>query len=516
MADAITTVRRSLPLPALAADRYGEFDSETLLVEPLRSVDPNDFAQRFAVSAEAVRIATDLEGKDWASAAGAVVRERPDLLADLRRIHANTLRSTEASLVITDVLAAEVVLSNTPFTLLVHHVNAADAPVDVASVQVSWAGDPFVVQRAVGRPKTEGVVEVAFDADRTLPVGPAEFLVTLLRADGAQATFRRSVYVLPSNPLALSLSPAGARVTGSWSARGDYLPGTDSFLTECEITIANGAPTAVSINRPVNWQFWNGGVGTGTLVESGAFDWPGAITVPANNVWRGIVSFTSPRGSGIFGQYDRKEDMAIRITMSAGDGRVIEGVITCRVMLSFGVNIIKVGAFGSQEHVDLYDAVNQMRQVFERRDITLRGVNRHIISNADAGSYTTINSEDEFRDLLEDWSVPNNFVDVYVVQSFSWSGFNGFAGGIPGPAAKGGRTDGVAADKSGFTDASGTMRLPVTTLAQLIGHEIGHYLGLSHQETTNNLMRSNTGNRGPDLDYDQYRLMFPHGYVFYD
>ncbi len=287
-------------------------------------------------------------------------------------------------------------------------------------------------------------------------------------------------------------------------------------MTECELTIANGDPTAVSVNPRVAWEFWDGPVGGGNVVEAGGFDWPGPVTVPARGVWRGTLWFSSPRGSGIFGRYDVKEDMAIQIRMTAGDGRVIRGEITARVMLSYGVNIIKVGTFGAQEHIDLYAAVDQMRELFERRDVTLRGVDRRIISTTAAGSYTIINSEDEFRDLLEDWSVPNDFVDVYVTQSFSWSGFNGYAGDIPGPAAKGGRRDGVAVDKSGFTDSAGTSRLPVTTLAQLIGHEVGHYLGLSHSETTNNLMRSNTGDRGPELDYDQYRLMFPHGYVFYE
>ena len=133
-----------------------------------------------------------------------------------------------------------------------------------------------------------------------------------------------------------------------------------------------------------------------------------------------------------------------------------------------------------------------------------------------AGSYTVINSEDEVRDMWEDWSVPNSSIDVYVSQSFSWSSYNGYAGDIPGPASKGGRRDGVAVSKTGFTDSAGNARLTVETLAQLIGHEVGHYLGLEHQETTSNLMRSNTGDRGPELDYDQYRKMFPHGFMHYE
>ena len=208
--------------------------------------------------------------------------------------------------------------------------------------------------------------------------------------------------------------------------------------------------------------------------------------------------------------------MAIAITMRAADGRVIRGEITARVMLAFGVNIIKVGDFGAQEHIDLYDAVDRMRLIYERRDITLRGVDRRLISTAQAGAYPIINSEDEFHDLLEDWSCRNDFIDVYMVQDFQWGTFNGHTGDTPGPASKGGREDGVAVEKTGFTDASGTRRLSVTTLAQLIGHEVGHYLGLPHLEDPNNLMRSNTGVRGPDLSYDQYRLMFPHGFMFYE
>jgi hypothetical protein len=511
-----TTVSRRFGLPAAAVSRYDELDTPSFELVDLQRASQSTLTRALGLNASSARSLIALRRSQPLTSPD-VLADHRRLLANLLKVHGRVFYAGEDPVHIVDVVPrGGFVLSRRPFALDVEFQNAGDARVVVVSVVVQWAGRPFVVERTVGPADARrGRVTVPFDRRRTLPVGRAEFRVALYRDDGAQSSFRRTVYVLPSNPLSLSLSPAGARVTGTWSARGDYHQENDTFLTECEITIANGDAGTVSMNRRVNWEFWDGPVGTGTRVENGSFDWPGAISVPGHGVWRGGVWFSSPRGSGIFGAYDRKEDMAISISMTAADGRTIRGEITTRVMLAWGVNVIKVGDFGTQEHIDLYDAVDQMRQIYEQRDITLRGVDRRIINNASAGSYTIINSEDEFRDLLEDWSVPNDFVDVYVVQQFQWSSYNGFAGDIPGPASKGGRKDGVAVDKSGYTDGLGTARLQVTTLAQLIGHEVGHYLGLQHLENTNNLMRSNTGNRGPDLNYTQYRTMFPHGFMVY-
>ena len=498
-------------------DRYSALDSPSFALFDLQRADRSALTRDLGLSASTAKELIEARRKGSLTPAR-LLAASPHLLPHLRRIHGRAFYAGEAPLHIVDVIPRDRrVMSDRPFALDIQFQNAGQAPVVIVSVTVLWAGRPFFVEQEVRRSEAKkGVVTVRFDRKRTLPVGRAEFRVALYREDGAQSSFRRSVFVLPSNPLSLSLSPAGARVTGTWSARGDYHPESDTFLTECEITIANGDAGSVAMNRRVSWEFWDGPVGSGTRIESGSFDWPGAISVPGHGVWRGGVWFSSPRGSGIFNVYDRKEDMAITISMTAADGRIIRGEITARVMLAYGVNIIKVGNFGTQEHADLYNAVDQMRQIYEQRDITFRGVDRRIINNALAGSYTILNSETEFRDLLEDWSVPNDFVDVYVVQQFQWSSYNGYAGDIPGPASKGGRKDGVAVDKSGYTDASGTARLQVTTLAQLIGHEVGHYLGLQHLEDTNNLMRSNTGNRGPDLNYNQYRTMFPHGFMVYE
>jgi hypothetical protein len=506
------TTGRARPHKGRPANAYGLYDSQPFATVSVNQASREDLVRHLRLTPKAAdRIIalrkeggiTDLDSLRAAAKLSPQTLERiqPKLAFDGVHIH--------------DIAASDdYVFSYTPFTLRVPF-SSAERPA-IISVTVLWAGETFVVEKAISEAEAaRGIAEVEFDREHTLPVGMVEFRAALYSVEGAQASFKKSFYVLPSNPLSLSLGPAGATVTGTWSARGAYQSGSNTFLTECSVTIANGDSSPVTLNRPVRWRFWDGGVG-GTLVEQGGFNWSGSNVVPAYGVLPGSIWFSSPNGSGIYNKYRNKEDMTLEFEMTAVDGRRITGTITCRVMLAYGVNIIKVGRFGAQEHADLYNSVDLMRQVYERRDITLRGVLRWIIPNTDAGGFTIIDSESEFRDLLSDWSVPNDFVDIYVCQGFNWSSYNGYAGDIPGPASKGGNKDGVAVDKSGFTDSSGTMRLDTDVLSKLIGHEVGHYLGLSHVSTSNNLMLANTGVRGPDISYDQYRLMLPHGFMVFE
>jgi len=504
--------------PSWPANLYGAHNSQPFARIDLRGSDKASLRKHLGLNAKQVQALLAEDKKNRFLTTADLSRVRGLSRSIVERLRHRLLLETDRGIYIDDVTAEDGYLfSNRTFRLKVQFTNRGAAAAAVASVTVLWAGDMFTVERALTSKDAEnGEVTVEFDKERTLPVGQAQFLVALYRADGAQASFEKSFWILPSNPLSVSLSPAGATVTGTWSARGEYVPAGDRYVTQVTVTVSNGDATPVTLNRISDWSFWDGPIGSGTRVESGTLDWGGSVNVGAFGVWRGTVSFSSPNGSGIYNVYHRKEDMALQIVMAATDGRRPAGDITCRVMLAFGVNIIKVGDFGAQEGVDLYAAVDQMRQIFERRDITLRGVGRYILNNTLAGGYTVLDSENEFRDMLSAWSVPNDWLDVFVVQQFNWGGFNGFAGAIPGPTSKTGRESGLGADKTGFTDASGTLRLNTGVLSQLIGHEIGHYLGLQHVSTSNNLMLANTGTRGPDLNYDpQYRTIAVHGWVVF-
>ena len=153
------------------------------------------------------------------------------------------------------------------------------------------------------------------------------------------------------------------------------------------------------------------------------------------------------------------------------------------------------------------------QEIYEARDVTYTGISRRHITDADAGNYMIIDGLLEGHLLFGDWSGPNNdYIDVFIVHDHI-TPFDGLAGAIPGPLSHAGFNSGVWTDKSGFTDSAGNPRLDVDYLGMLIGHEVGHYLGLSHVGLASNLMLPNSGTNDTDLTYEQYRSITDYGWV---
>jgi hypothetical protein len=503
-------------LPHRPVTRFSPFDSPPVDIRPLSAYTPAVLARVTGITSEVARRVVTTNRKQ-------PIRNPTDLFAldltpkDLERLKRSVLLAEDPRVVITDVQPTDGhIMSDQMFVLQVSFV-AAKESYGLVRVLTHWVGEPFAVEQVItDRDRANGYVDVQFDANQTLPTGPATFFVSLLTEQGAEAAFRVTCAVLPSNPLSLAVSPRTNFVTGSYSARA--VRQGSAFVTDVGVTISNGDGSAVMMRPEFDWEFWDGGVGSGTRVEHGTGSFGASITVPAFDTWAGWIVFTSPSGSGVFGKLDAKEDLALRITMRRSSGAAISDDITVRTMFRFGLNVTRVGAesFTTQEYADLYDAVDVTRLVYESRDLTLNVDRRHI-TTAQAGGFTVITSEGEARDLFEQWSGPNNdFIDVFVT-TISGTTFDGLAGDIPGPTSHGGRESGVVVNKSGYIDGSGTRRLDIPYLGMLIGHEVGHYLGLSHVGDAGNLMLSNSGASDTALNYNpQYRTMIRHGWVRID
>jgi len=512
-----TVVSEVKTVRVLPITRYSPYDSLAVDVRPFAKHTARSLAKAAGVQLRAAsKVAAAARREAIRSAAQ--IAELGVQLENVRRLAGVGLFEGDARIAITNVSPTRGrVMSGRPFQLRVRIATAAPANGHVRVV-TEWAGSPFAVERFItARDFARGYVDVPFDRTQTLPVGPATFDVRVISDAGAQATFRVTCAVLPSNPFSLSISPRDNFVTGSFSARAVRSGG--SIVTVVTVTLSNGNATAVPMSTGFTWEFWDGPVGSGTRVENGAGSFPGTISVPAFGTWSGWVAFTSPPGSGVFDKLDNKEDLALKIGMTRVTGGGVSGEITVRTMFRFGLNITRVGAesFTTQEYSDLYAAVDVTRTIYERRDVTL-SVDRRHITNAQAGGFTVITSESEARDLFEQWSGPNNdFIDVFVVPSISGTSFDGLAGDIPGPTSHSGRKSGVVVDKSGFVDGTGNARLNIPYLGMLIGHEVGHYLGLSHVSTAGNLMLSSSGATDTALNYDpQYRTIIRHGWVRID
>lgn len=415
----------------------------------------------------------------------------------VRRVREQAIGLIRPEVVILDARPTEdEVFSDRRWSIDVSFLDPNGGHVVLVSCTVSWIGSPIVVQQEVPA-EAGGEVQVVFDEEQSLPPGPAEITVTAYDSLGGADSRRLPIWVLPSNPLSLFLSPGGRSIYNG-SVRPDW--DNPNWVTGLDITFLNGDAVSTSLQRGVTWRFWDGGVG-GTLVESGSFNWPHTITVPAGGRYDGWVSFTSPPGSGIHDRYEDLEDMTIELVFNRTSGGSISDTITCRVMAGWGLNIIDVGPMSSAEETTISNGVFDARDVYEDHGLTFSSIQWWEISSP--GGYRMLGSEGEWEDLLDDWTVDNSSVDCFVVAGM-WDSFAGYSP-TPGPNGKDGdcENDGLA----------------VTISLVCFAHELGHYMGgLCHPNQSgcsesnslgnSNVMFSTCGGR--DFLYSQYQDFFGH------
>lgn len=401
-------------------------------------------------------------------------------------------------------VADERVMSEQPWSLEVSFKAPHGCPAALAALKIKWRGTPFSVERLVSPEENEeGRFLFEIGKDQSLPPGPIGITLRLYDTDGGCDAHQRELMVFPSNPLSLFVSPANRSIYNG-SVRPDW--SNPNWVTRINVTLVNGDATLAFLARNATWQFWDGPVGSGTLVEGGTVDFGGNITVPAFGRWDGWITFSSPPGSGIHGRYEDLEDMAIQIVMTRTNGSTVAGQITCRVMAGFGINVIRVGDTTAAEDTTIANGVNDARDVYEDHGFTFSSIQWWVIHDTDVGGYQFLGSEDEWEDLLDDWTVPNDSVDCFIVSGM-WDGFAGYSP-EPGPDEKDGdcENDGLASTQSGVC----------------LAHELGHYIGgLCHPDDGgcsesnslggSNVMFSVCGGR--NFFYSQYRKLLGHGWV---
>lgn len=136
------------------------------------------------------------------------------------------------------------------------------------------------------------------------------------------------------------------------------------------------------------------------------------------------------------------------------------------------LNIIRVGIdiFTAAE-IDRIDyAILRTRQIYRTVSLGIGRIEHHDVTVAQAGGKHDIGDASEAEELTDDWTIPNDGLDVFMVENIS-AGFVGLSS-INGPCNKdSARMNGVLA---------GQVNRRAQDLARTFAHEIGHYLGLPH------------------------------------
>jgi hypothetical protein len=139
------------------------------------------------------------------------------------------------------------------------------------------------------------------------------------------------------------------------------------------------------------------------------------------------------------------------------------------------LNVIRVGydgiAAGNRDaEVEKLDyAVYKTRNIYRTVSLGIGRVEHFAIDTADANGRDDIGSADEADALSDEWSVPNDGIDVFVVRNIS-ADFVGISP-RPGSCEKGPDNDGLVGGESGRG---------FEAVARTFAHEVGHFLNLPH------------------------------------
>jgi hypothetical protein len=140
------------------------------------------------------------------------------------------------------------------------------------------------------------------------------------------------------------------------------------------------------------------------------------------------------------------------------------------------LNVIRVGFDAiaatrrqtAEERLDY--AIYKIHNVYREVGLGVGRVEHYVITAAEADGADDLGSESEADELSDNWTIPGNGIDVFVVRNISDSDFVGISP-VKGSCDKDSEDDGLIGGEIGRT---------FDRVARTFAHEIGHFLGLRH------------------------------------
>jgi hypothetical protein len=158
------------------------------------------------------------------------------------------------------------------------------------------------------------------------------------------------------------------------------------------------------------------------------------------------------------------------------------------------LNLIEVGSdFTADDEMWNDFALSFMRMIYATVQIGVGPVERYVIPTAQAEGHDIIDSDSEAVTLMSRWFVDNVGIDIFIVRDYLPSTKHAGLSPVFGTCNK--------HDKG----MKGCVVSP-TQNPLGFGHEVGHYLGLSHTDSPNNLMNPSAGEERGVLNLDAFEI----------
>lgn len=157
-------------------------------------------------------------------------------------------------------------------------------------------------------------------------------------------------------------------------------------------------------------------------------------------------------------------------------------------VIRVGFDAIGAGQLDEAQQKDLANekvdyAIYKLRNIYQQVDLGVGRVEHYAIATADANGRDDLGSEDEATQLCDEWTVHNSGLDVFVVRNISDSDYVGRSP-VGGSCEKDAKDDGMV---------GGEIGRDFDPVARTFAHEMGHFLGLSHNHGEDNCPDTTAG-----------------------
>ncbi len=383
---------------------------------------------------------------------------------------------------------------------------AAEQVVDAASLE---RGDGWLRVRGVVCERG-GLLEL--DVAAYDEVGGADYL-------------HASFDVVPSNPVQLYAYPTSYGPS-SWRGPARFESGPNRWRCDSRWVLSNGTDRPVRFGPNVRCRVTDAGIGQ---IADFGFSINPVDLAPWSSATTYVFTTHGP-GGGVYEQFQDFEDLRFEFTVSTTDGNKVTSLVFAPAAY-VGVTANFIGDFTGAERQGVVDIINTWASgiyndfdcVF-RSDTPILEIPR---SNGDWSRYRDIHVEEnksgvcvdsaEADDLRSGWSSPAQFndrLDLWFVESFSGDACTSSLGGfspVGGPTSKSGGDSGIVIDIDDLSFLTSSWGEEV--LGVVIAHEVGHFLGLSHDTAAGNFMNATVGTTSTAIRHDQWRTMRRHGFV---